>query len=153
MKERIKFIISDLNIKNGDFAAKINVSPGSVSQWLSGRQKPKIENIDKILSEFPRYSRSWLLNGVEPIHVNSSVKSNNTASEPSLFDDLNTEDNYKEIKAIPEDKSEIKLLNEPPIDSKLNYIPNKKEKVKKEITKIVFFYSDNSFEIFENNIE
>lgn len=151
MKDRIQKILIDINLKKGVFAEKIGVSAGSISQWLSGRQSPNKENIEKILQEFPRYSRNWLLNGIEPMLVDFKVNSNH--SNATLFDNVIPNNNAKEI--IEEDTINYSISNNniPKVvaEDSFKKTISEKIKIKKNIEKIVFFYSDKSFEIFENN--
>jgi transcriptional regulator with XRE-family HTH domain len=45
------------------FAEKIDVQRSSISHILSGRNKPSLEFILKVLSSFPEVELYWLLNG------------------------------------------------------------------------------------------
>ncbi len=45
------------------FAEKIGVQRSSISHILSGRNKPSLEFVLKVLSSFPEVELYWLLNG------------------------------------------------------------------------------------------
>ncbi len=62
MNERIAFVIDKLNIKKIEFAKRINVSPASVSQLVSGVTNPSNQTIASICNEFG-VSEKWLRTG------------------------------------------------------------------------------------------
>lgn len=59
MKDRISFVIEDKKIKKSDFAKRINVSPASVSQLISGVTNPSNQTIAAICREFS-VREDWL---------------------------------------------------------------------------------------------
>jgi transcriptional regulator with XRE-family HTH domain len=63
MTERILSIIKYLNLSPSDFAEEIGVQRSSISHLISGRNKPSLEFIQKILSRFPEINPEWILNG------------------------------------------------------------------------------------------
>ena len=63
MTERILFIIKYLNLFPSDFAEEIGVQRSSISHLISGRNKPSLEFIQKILTRYPEISTEWILNG------------------------------------------------------------------------------------------
>lgn len=102
-------------LSSSGFAEKIGVQRSSISHILSGRNKPSLDFVMKILSSFPDIDLYWLLNGKGEF----PNKEQNT--------DKNQENiNLTKIKSIQS------------LDSG------------KSIKRIVIFYSDGSFENFEN---
>ena len=66
MKEivkRISQILEDQQLSSSAFADTIGVQRSSISHVLSGRNKPSLEFILKIIRAFPSYSIDWLLFG------------------------------------------------------------------------------------------
>ena len=64
------------NLPAASFAEKIGVQPSSISHILSGRNKPSLEFIQKILAQFPNVSADWLITGntkiktdIQPIEI------------------------------------------------------------------------------------
>ena len=49
------------NLSASAFADKIEVQRSSISHILSGRNKPSLEFIQKVLTAFPKVSSDWLL--------------------------------------------------------------------------------------------
>jgi transcriptional regulator with XRE-family HTH domain len=78
------------------FADKIGVQRSSISHILSGRNKPSLDFILKITSEFSDVDIKWLLNGKGsfPNHLKNAP-----STTPSFFDS-NSETNGKKIQRI-----------------------------------------------------
>ncbi len=124
MINRISLIIKTKNFTASKFADKIGVQRSSISHILSGRNKPGLELIQKILNNFPEISSDWLISGIGEMSKNSN-KTNNTSDNADFIkkDDFEYQDNTK-----PNLFSDKKL--------------NAKEK---NIEKIVILYSDKTF--------
>lgn len=60
---RLQKIIEFYGESASSFAEKIGVQRSSISHVLSGRNKPSLEFILKILSSYPEVELYWLLNG------------------------------------------------------------------------------------------
>lgn len=118
--KRLKKVIDYYGESASSFAEKIGVQRSSISHILSGRNKPSLEFILKILSSFPDVELYWLLNGKGefPSNQNSTV--------------IQTEIPNLSI----EEKKEQKIKSE--------------NKTDKSIERIVIFYSDGSFKNFQN---
>ncbi len=93
----------------------------SISHILSGRNKPSLDFVLKVLSSFPEVELYWLLNGKG--HFPSEVKS----IEESSLEAKNPINVISEV-------SEIK----------------KSTSLGKTIERIVIFYSDGSFKNYED---
>ena len=63
MENRIQNIIEKYGLSSNAFANEIDVNRSTVSHILSGRNKPSIEVLQKILKRFPDISANWLLLG------------------------------------------------------------------------------------------
>lgn len=61
--KRLEKIIQYYGLSASSFAEKIGVQRSSISHILSGRNKPSLEFIMKVLSSFPEVDLYWLLNG------------------------------------------------------------------------------------------
>lgn len=62
--ERVRALLQERDISQASFARQIEVSPQTVSAWLSGRNRPGVEEIAKICQLF-KVSPSWLITGRE----------------------------------------------------------------------------------------
>ncbi len=61
--KRLEKMIHYYGLSASSFAEKIGVQRSSISHILSGRNKPSLEFIMKVLSSFPEVDLYWLLNG------------------------------------------------------------------------------------------
>lgn len=61
--KRLQQVIDYYGETASSFAEKIGVQRSSISHILSGRNKPSLEFVLKILTSFPEVELYWLLNG------------------------------------------------------------------------------------------
>lgn len=87
MPERIQLIIKSHNLTASSFAAQLGIQRSSVSHLLSGRNKPSLDVLQKILTHFPRVDAAWLISGEQ--QKNSSV-STPPKNEDSKIDQSRT---------------------------------------------------------------
>ncbi len=85
ISERIAFIIKMHNLNNSSFADRLEVQRSNISHILSGRSKPGLEFLEKVLIRFPRVNAEWLITG------RSEVKNNSKADESPSTDSVNKE--------------------------------------------------------------
>lgn len=60
---RLKIVMDYYNLTASMLAEKINIQRSSISHLLSGRNKPSLDFVLKILENFPEVELYWLLNG------------------------------------------------------------------------------------------
>lgn len=123
--KRLQKVIDYYGESASSFAGKIGVQRSSISHVLSGRNKPSLEFVLKVLSSFPEVELYWLMNGKGkfPAEIEKIDKPQN----PGLF-------------------AEQKNANLDIVKSE----PKKTDSSKNEIERIVIFYKDGSFKNFEN---
>ena len=63
IKERIQSIIKMNNLTSSAFADKLGVQRSNISHILSGRNKPSLDLLEKIILTFPRVNAHWLITG------------------------------------------------------------------------------------------
>ena len=61
--KRLEIILDYYNLTASSFADKINVQRSSLSHLLSGRNKPSLDFITKVVEVFPDIDLYWILNG------------------------------------------------------------------------------------------
>lgn len=61
--KRLEIILDYYNLTASSFADKINVQRSSLSHLLSGRNKPSLDFIIKVIDVFPEVDLYWILNG------------------------------------------------------------------------------------------
>lgn len=176
MIERIKLLLSVKNLSPAQLALSIGVQRSGISHILSGRNKPSLDFVLKILESYPEINESWLLMG-----QGEMLKSNHQS--PSLFlEDLN-QDDLKLEESKPKEKEKKKSIETPVQALKEETIePYEKRKVagdiseqkeavdadkntvnkvivnsliqqssSKKMVQLIAIYEDDSFKIFHSN--
>ena len=62
--DRLKFVMKYYNMTATALAESINIQRSSISHLLSGRNKPSLDFVMKVLREYPEVELHWLLNGI-----------------------------------------------------------------------------------------
>ena len=171
MKDRINTILQKYNMTSSDFADKIGVGKSNISHILGGRNNPSLEIVRKILSEFPEVNSEWLLFGTGSVTKSSEIikpviKVNKEPQLEFKDDEDIIENTPKMVEQIIDlDKEQINNQNRvsmnidqdndtdasEPIMSDI--VPQRIKSVEfnKEVTKIVIYYSDNTYQQFDPN--
>lgn len=63
INDRIRLIMKANDLSASAFAEVLNVNKSSVSHVLSGRNKPGLDFLEKIINQFPNVNASWLITG------------------------------------------------------------------------------------------
>ena len=147
--KRLEIILDYYGLNASSFADKIGVQRSSMSHLLSGRNKPSLDFVLKILDVFPEVDLYWILNGkgVFPKNeheiINSKteniaeigkpsapISSNENLAATDLFSEMNKKEESQENRNFPESKNSNFNLEEG------------------EIEKIVFFYKNGTFKVY-----
>ncbi|MCK5782686.1 MAG: helix-turn-helix transcriptional regulator [Flavobacteriales bacterium] len=75
--DRFKQLLEDNNMSASALADEIDVQRSSISHILSGRNKPSLDFILKVLKRFPDINIYWLMNGTQS-KASPIVKKENT---------------------------------------------------------------------------
>ncbi|MEW4924531.1 helix-turn-helix transcriptional regulator [Algibacter sp. 2305UL17-15] len=97
--KRLQKIIEYYGESASSFAEKIGVQRSSISHILSGRNKPSLEFVLKILNTFPEVELYWLLNG-----KGSFPKKKVSETTPSALPKSNAIEKQKDSKKSNEKK-------------------------------------------------
>lgn len=138
MVERIKKILEFYNLSPASFAEQIGINRSNVTHLFSGRNQPSLELAKKILHAYPKIKTEWLIMGVGQmlrteedieliIKAQNEKKQQKEAAEPDLF-------------SIFQNKADKDTVQSKEIELS--------EERKGDISTIVFFYSDHSFEVY-----
>lgn len=141
--KRLEIILDYYALNASSFADRIGVQRSSMSHLLSGRNKPSLDFVMKILDVFPDVDLYWILNGkgsfpksedeilTEVKNTNPPILSNENFSGGDLFSQINYEE---------EEKPQVKKVEE---NKKANFTFEEDE-----IEKIVFFYKNGTFKVY-----
>ena len=122
IQERLKMIMKMHNLNASQFADTIEVQRSSISHVLSGRNKPSLDFIEKILNHFPRVNADWLITGV----AKSTKVEEEQVNTQTLFTD------------------QPKITTEEVV--KIEQSITKEDKILK---KIMLLYTDGTFETYQ----
>ncbi len=127
---RLQRIMDYYDLNASALADNLGVLRSSISHLLSERNKPSLDFVLKMIDKYPEVDLYWLLYG-----KGSFPKEEKKATATPLPTE------------IPFPKANVLEDNEKEKNVAAQISVNKQ---KKQIQKIIFFYEDNSFEIFEN---
>ena len=127
-RERLIEIMNSQGLNAKQLSERINVSAGTISNIIGGRNKPSLEFWQSVAEQFPMFSHSWLFlgqgdmfqQGYEPINIH------NTDSD--LFSQIET----KPVLTSQSSNTQSHTTN---IAS-----------TSRTVQKIMIFYSDGTFE-------
>lgn len=125
--DRVKMIMKMNQMNAASFADRIGVQRSNVSHVLTGRNKPSLDFIEKILVQFPKVNASWLISG--------QIQQTDVIT-PSV----------QMVEEIPEQTEKV--------DQQENTIVTNKESKQyssKRIVKIITFYEDFTFDEYKPN--
>lgn len=121
--KRLQKVIDFYGESASSFAEKIGVQRSSISHILSGRNKPSLDFVLKVLSSFPEVELYWLMNGKGNFPAQHMQNEKPQVSEAT-----------KKLSSNPESNPQI-------LDSAISE--------DKKIERIVIFYKDGTFKNFE----
>lgn len=119
--KRLKTIIDHYSISAAIMAEKMDVQRSSISHILSGRNKPSLDFVMKVLTAFPEVELYWLLNG-----TGTFPKGSNTT--------------FKKPTPAPIQESEARTIPLPSVENNSLVVKNESD-----IERIVVFYKDGTF--------
>jgi transcriptional regulator with XRE-family HTH domain len=150
LTKRLEIILEYYSLNASSFADKIGVQRSSLSHLLSGRNKPSLDFILKILDVFPEVDLYWILNGKgtfpkselkgDQVFATSTPTPNNQFIETSV---------EKKTKLLSEDVTNQKNGLEDKLVT--NFISTKNptfQRKDSEIEQIVIFYKNGTFKTY-----
>lgn len=134
--KRLETILDYYSLTASSFADKISVQRSSMSHLLSGRNKPSLDFILKLVEEFPEVTFEWILNG-----NGSFPKEDFVAPTLSKIESEKITETQKENDLFSTSVEIKKEENEEKNNSSSKFeLPNENQ-----IEQIVIFFKDGSF--------
>ena len=93
MYQRLKNWMESEGLKSSALADTIGVNRATISHILSGRNKPSIDFLEKLLSAYPNINANWLISGIGYMQNNikeKEVVSNKKIGKVVVFYDDNS---------------------------------------------------------------
>ncbi len=130
---RLRIIIDYYNLSSSTFADAIEVQRSSISHLMSGRNKPSLDFVMKVVDKFPEVDLYWLLNG------NGNFPK--TKKEEELKKTIT-----KKTAEKPSHKTPSLFAQNEPMDTQVS---NTRFSANgKKLIKVVLLYDDGTFEEF-----
>lgn len=120
--KRLQKVLDYYGVSAAAFSEEIDFNRSTISHLLSGRNKPSLEFVMKVLQKYPEIELYWLLNG------KGSFPSKQK-HPPTSVEETQTDTTLKVSEVFSEKKLHIS---------------------EKSIDRIVFFYKDGSFKAYKN---
>lgn len=129
MIERILALLKDKNLTPSQFADEIGIQRSGMSHLISGRNKPSLEFIMKVLNRFPDVKPEYLLfgnmdEGKNKSGVSQGAEQVSPQGQATLFDQPEEAESRLEPRTLRQVR---------------------KEKTMRKIERIVVFYDDRTF--------
>lgn len=96
--QRLEKVINYYGLSASAFADKIAVQRSTISHLLTGRNKPSLEFVLKVVKSFPEVNLYWLLNGKGTFPANQKEVAPSYPFETKVSED--SASNSKSIKKI-----------------------------------------------------
>jgi len=100
--KRLEQLLRYYGVSAGAFADKIQVQRSSISHLLSGRNKPSLDFVLKVVKTFPEVNLYWLLNGKGHFPSNEKQETSLPPSTPNSIGSkqINLDTSEKAIEKI-----------------------------------------------------
>lgn len=150
--KRLEVILDYYSLNASSFADKIGVQRSSLSHLLSGRNKPSLDFIIKIMDVFPEVDLYWILKGKGTFPKSEIESSGNRVPPTPTFSppmvepkiELQTDLFSEKITNTKNQKEE----NNPNLLSNSKLVPSNKTQA--EIERIVIFYTNGTFKTYSS---
>lgn len=148
--KRLEIILDYYSLNASSFADKIGVQRSSLSHLLSGRNKPSLDFILKIMEVFPEVDLYWMLNG-KGIFPKSEIVNETYSVPPTpiIFKPVEETKIEKQSDLLSEkisiEKNQAKEISPNLI---IKSTPVSIQKIDGEIDRIVIFYTNGTFKTY-----
>lgn len=156
--KRLESIFDYYGLTASSFADKINVQRSSISHLLSGRNKPSLDFILKVIENFPEVELLWLLNGKGIFPKGEYNHQEKIDSTPISKIDIEAESDSLDLFSNPIRTAENE--ENPVFENSFKNFPNTEVfntmrnsiNNDSDIDQIVIFYKDGTFKTYTKKI-
>ena len=160
MNQRLQQFLNAENLSQSQFADEINVARASVSHILANRNKPGFDFIESMAKAFPALNLEWLITGkgrmyksqeaIQPAADVQKLEQQPVIQEDALFEipaetPLPTTHNERQSQSDAMDRA---VKKDQVIESTTSADCIKSTANKREISKIVVYFSDSTYQEF-----
>lgn len=162
MKDRIRLIMESEQLTPSAFADKLQLGRAVISHILNGRNNPSLDVVARILSNMNNINPDWLITGNGSMYKAALTEKASTAHQP-LTDNYSSNQNQPDLFSqnyvsppIAQQESEYRkeIVVEQPQkvnENVLNQTVIYQKMPDRKISKIIIYYTDNTFETFDAN--
>ena len=147
--KRLELVFDYYGLSGSSFADKIGIQRSSLSHLLSGRNKPSLEFVMKIVSVLPEVDFNWILNGIGAFPKNALTYNSNEVVLEQINPSLPFPDEITNV-AINSSKNNDEIEIEQSSNSESLHKVSEKFNTK-TISQIVIFYTDGTFSNYKSN--
>jgi len=133
--KRLEKILHYYGLSATAFSEKIDFNRSTISHLLSGRNKPSLEFVMKVLKQFPEVELYWLLNGSGNFPATSVSEKENSTPNVEMAQNLKKwDDSTSDLPTTTSEKQKEGLRS---------------SENASDIERIVIFYKDGSFKAYQ----
>jgi len=165
-KSKIELLMREFNMNSAQFAEEVGIKNSTLSHILNDRNKPSLDVLKKILGRFQQINPEWLI-----LDVGKMIRPILNSQEPTLFDEIplsgsisdvytaeNSKNNQSDFlhsginSTIPSPSSDVNEKQPIQIDKIVEkiFVPQIEYR-SKNISRIIIYFDDNTFEEFGTN--
>jgi len=159
MINRIQQLMKTYQLSAADLADTLGTERSGISHFLSGRNKPSLAFVTKLLERFPDVSPDWLIMG-----IGSMLRTEKQTASAQVVEPQQQKMQPEKKPAIynqPEKQFAMELHDEDPVSYGSKSMQKEIKQAKKEpmtpaaedddnqIERIVIFYNDHSFQTYK----
>lgn len=152
LSAKIELLIQAKKLSASQFADTLGIPRSSISHILSGRNKPSLDVVQKILIAFPEIPAEELLDDKRDLSIKvavSKILSTPTSVTPSLFDAPIPVSSESPTSILPEQTIVQSNLRRPRETGTKTQIPiaapTSTVHLAKKIERVIIFYTDGTF--------
>lgn len=147
---RLQQVMDYYGMNAAAFADTLEIQRSGISHLLSERNKPSLDFILKLIEKFPEVDMYWITQGkgVFPPKEQKETIVPKKMQQVDLFSDIPEIEMEVPVKPLPQPTPVVQKAEPITIDKEkeVQPLPSSTKKIKR----IIFFYEDNQFEVFDN---
>jgi len=148
--QRLQQVMDYYGLNAAAFADSLEIQRSGISHLLSERNKPSLDFILKLIEKFPEVDMYWITQGKGSFPRKEEMHSISPRKQPDLFSDIPeiemTPTSSPTVATPTHEKAVQESVTAPIIEEKISVLSDTHKKIKR----IIFFYEDNHFEVFDN---
>ena len=147
LNKKIEQIIIDKGLSPSYFADTIGIQRSSISHILSGRNKPSLDIIQRILKVFPDIDRDWLLFDSDiPQQNTPQINRQHPVNQQNTRHNVHEQTPRESLKKIQAEPNVVQIPVNVPIRRKIERPTVPSISSGRLIERVMIFYTDGTFE-------